>query len=167
MGNPSEGRRESGETPAKVTAQMGASLAGPNTMAADLVGPAGHLQIVLAIRHHHEVISVQLVRETMMGQEEHARYRLPNVRSQGVDEQIEKQRGENSPLSDPTVSPWSGEKCTTSNLRLSVTEEMAHEMPHLPCHPHLMKADHSAFNPRCVKRSLEVHESNECVSRSA
>ena len=47
VGNPSEGRRESAEvrilrnlreTPAKVTVQMGTSLVGPNTMAADL-GP--------------------------------------------------------------------------------------------------------------------------------
>ena len=35
-----------------------------------------HLQIVLAIRHHHEVISVQLVGETMKGQEAHARCQL-------------------------------------------------------------------------------------------
>ena len=101
----------------------------------------------------------------MMGQEADARCQLPNVRSQGVDEQIEKQGGENSPLSDPTVLPWSGERCTNSNLRLSVTEEMAHEMPHLPCHLHLMNADQSALNPRCVKRFLEVHKGNECESR--
>ena len=61
-------------------------------MAADLVGPGPrchnvtrHLQIVLAIRHHYEVVSVQLVGETMMGQEA-ARCQLPNVGSQGVEE---------------------------------------------------------------------------------
>ena len=69
------------------------------------------------------------------GHEAHAKCKLPNVRTQGVDEQVEKHRGENSPMSDPTVWPWSGERYTNSNLRLSVTEEMAHEMPHLPCHP--------------------------------
>ena len=67
-------------------------------MATDLVGPTPNLKrhflahaattshhsckSLLTIRHHHEVISIELGREAMMGQEAHAGCQLPNAMHQ-------------------------------------------------------------------------------------
>ena len=64
-----------------------------------------------------------------------------------------------------------GERTLPCAIPLSChgAERDAHKMPFLPCHPHLMKTNQSALNSRCVKRFLELHETNEgeqtCVTK--
>ena len=121
-------------TPAKATEQPTVVLPGPNTITADLVGPtpesASHLQIMFAICHGHQVVCIQLVRETMgRCSKPHTWSELANVSCKTVHEKIIEKMREDPSLTDASVRPQSRQGCAKLCLGLSAAEKVAHEVP--------------------------------------